>query len=76
MAVDTANKRFSIVHFGCPWRGILPIPDGSLDAGDRIELEYLYRGFFDVWAVTQLYQRRIGGRHPHGLDDWSVSYQA
>lgn len=35
MSLDTASKRFSLMHLACPWRMTLPLPDGTLDAGDR-----------------------------------------
>jgi hypothetical protein len=35
VALDTVAKRFSAIHLGSPWRGILPIPDGALGQGDR-----------------------------------------
>ena len=35
MALDTVNKRLSAIHVGLPWRGILPLPDGAIDQGDR-----------------------------------------
>ena len=46
MAVDTANKRFSLLGFsqgrGFPY--VLPIPDNSFNAGDRYQLVHLYQG--------------------------------
>jgi hypothetical protein len=35
MALDTVGKRFSALNSMCPWRGILPIPDGTIEQGDR-----------------------------------------
>ena len=46
MAVDTRNKRFSMLGLGqargCPL--VFPNPDGSFDAADRAQLDYLYQG--------------------------------
>ena len=35
MAIDTRQKRQSVINLGSAWRDILPIPDGSFDEGDR-----------------------------------------
>ena len=35
MAVDTRNKRISIIGLGLPWRGLLPLPDGTISEADR-----------------------------------------
>jgi hypothetical protein len=40
MALDTAAKRFSIMHLSCPWRMTLPLPDGTLASEDRQQLIY------------------------------------
>lgn len=42
MALDSALKRASALNIGCPWRGVLPIPDGTVDEEDRPVLAYLY----------------------------------
>lgn len=44
MAADTANKRYSAMHMGCPWRSALPLPDGSVNSGDRAVMLLLYAG--------------------------------
>lgn len=44
MAVDTANKRASVINFGTPWVGVLPPPDGSVDTEDRQLVLNLYSG--------------------------------
>lgn len=44
MAIDTALKRFSAINAGNPWRGILPIPDGTVSAADRQIVVLLYGG--------------------------------
>ena len=42
---DTAAKRLSGINIGCPWRGLLPIPDGDISsAGDRQTIAFLYSG--------------------------------
>lgn len=45
MAVDTRNKRFSMLGLNGSCRVVLPNPDGDLDSSaDRQQLVYLYSG--------------------------------
>ena len=46
MAIDTAAKRNSaIATRRLPWfRRFAPIPSGTVDAGDRQQLAFVYRG--------------------------------
>ena len=44
MAVDTASKRGSAICMLCPWRAIPPIPDGTIDQGDRQHAAWMYSG--------------------------------
>lgn len=44
MAVDTRNKRDSVIAIGLPWRMRLPAPDGTLDQADRQHICLLYSG--------------------------------
>jgi len=44
MAVDTANKRFSMMTLGRPGQPPLFVPDGSIGQGDRQALLGLYSG--------------------------------
>lgn len=43
MAVDTAEKRFSMMSFGQPFNKLRP-PTGSVDAAERATLLDLYSG--------------------------------
>lgn len=43
MALDTFRKRLSAILLTCPWRVALPLPDGTVDQGDRQHLLYLGR---------------------------------
>ncbi len=45
MAVDTANKRYSLIGFGAPIPRLLPIPDGAVGGSDRAMLLFLYHGY-------------------------------
>lgn len=47
MAIDTAAKRHSALHFLA--RGV-PRPDGTIDAGDRLTLTGQYRGIIGTPA--------------------------
>jgi hypothetical protein len=45
MAVDTANKRYSMFGFGAPARLVMPEPDGGFSTqADRQHVVYLYSG--------------------------------
>jgi hypothetical protein len=44
MAVDTRDKRFSFMHLDLPFPGVFPNPDGTIDAGDRLQFLRKYRG--------------------------------
>lgn len=39
---DTADKRAAAVQVGRPFRMTLPVPDGSIDVGNRAHLAYSY----------------------------------
>lgn len=45
MAVDTRNKRASILGIGLAAALVLPSPDGSVDAPDRPHVSFTYVGF-------------------------------
>lgn len=44
MAVDTRQKRHSLIGYGLAFRLTLPTSDGTLDVGDRQHLAGLYSG--------------------------------
>ena len=44
MAVDSKEKRLSIINLGLPWWTTLPEADGAIDADDRLHLLNLYSG--------------------------------
>lgn len=44
MAVDTANKRYSMIQFARMSTHMLPIPDGTIGVQDRAMYEHLYHG--------------------------------
>lgn len=44
MAIDTAAKRASVFGIAVPALLVLPFPDGAVDAGDRLHVDWLYRG--------------------------------
>lgn len=50
MAIDTEDKRRSTVGLWAVIR-VLPVPNGSINAGDRAHL-WVYRGHFDVVAIA------------------------
>lgn len=42
MAIDTANKRKSVINFSVPGAYLLPIPDGSITAVNRRQMTDSY----------------------------------
>lgn len=52
MALDTAAKRLSAVAIGSPWRPVVPVPDGTLDQGDRQTFARLARAVLATSAVA------------------------
>lgn len=50
MAIDTETKRKSILGFGSG--DLLPKQDGTIDAGDRLTLLWLYSGIAAAAAAT------------------------
>ena len=49
MAIDSRQKRRSIMAMGLPWRSVsLPIPDGTIGQADRQMLLYGYAGI--LWG--------------------------
>ena len=44
MAVDTRDKRMSIMSVSLPWRGAFPLADGAITAPDRLIFPYYYSG--------------------------------
>ena len=43
--IDTAEKRLSMLDFGLETQVALPFPTGTIDAGERLHLLWLYSGF-------------------------------
>lgn len=47
MAVDTRNKRFSLMGIAQPWLLTLPYADGTPTVADGYQYDLAYRGFAD-----------------------------
>lgn len=66
MAIDTANKRFSAMLLGMPWRGINCFPSGTVDGAARRALAYLYSGILASGAAAvrrcSLLLTKVGNR--------------
>lgn len=70
--MDTATKRASAINISSPWRGILPLPDGSIDAIDRQVVSFMYGGIlatvqavvagryqdYGIWPPQSAYERQ------------------
>ncbi len=61
MAIDTQNKRRSALRFA------LPVPDGFVDLGDRVQVTWNYMGFSSVPILT-------GAAIVHGPRDTHIAY--
>lgn len=48
MSADTAAKRYSAMNIGAPWRGLNVPPSGSVSAGERNAVMFLYSGIAAV----------------------------
>jgi len=55
MAIDTRQKRRSIVNMRCPWRRTLPAGDGTIDQGDRQQVLGYYSGILWSEDLTSFY---------------------
>lgn len=53
MAIDTRNKRMSMIGFGLPVPSVLPRPDGTIGVIDRSHLLWLYAGFILIYAAVE-----------------------
>jgi hypothetical protein len=53
MAVDTRDKRFSMMGFSLPIPKVLANPDGTIDSADRYQMLYLYSGISLAGAPTE-----------------------
>lgn len=48
MAVNTRDERASTIHVMLPFGRLLPNPNGSVSAADRVQTAYGYAGFVAV----------------------------
>ena len=61
MAADTANKRFSAMTIGLPWRGVNRVPTGVVDDDERAAVLGLYSGFLEDVTGAVSEGTEIGG---------------
>ena len=64
MAVDSRDKRMSMVTLGSPVPMLLPNPDGTIGDSDRAMFMYLYHGIA-LTAAVQVY-----GGQARGIQDY------
>jgi hypothetical protein len=55
VAIDTRNRRASILGLKLPFGRVLPNPDGLIDAQDRGQLVGEYSGSFDTSGTDSVY---------------------
>ena len=58
MPIDSRDKRASAISVTLPWRGMLPVPDGTLVQGDRQQVALMYRGILASAAIANPYPPR------------------
>lgn len=51
MAIDSRDKRSSAIHVGLPWRGMYPLPDGTIGQEDRQHAATFYRGVSSLSVI-------------------------
>jgi len=54
MAIDTANKRYSMIGYDLPFVRVYPVPDSAITSPDRQQFVFKYSGidFSGQVAVT------------------------
>ena len=62
--LDTREKRASGVHVSLPWRGLLPLPDGTVSQADRQQTATFYAGIAagEVEVANYIIPTRRGRR--------------
>jgi len=53
MAIDTESKRRSALNVSLQPGLLLPAPDSAIGAGDRAQMCWCYRAFFDPAAAVR-----------------------
>lgn len=51
MAIDTADRRASAIMPGLPFRGLYPLPNGTIAGNDRPQVIFLYRFTAEVVVI-------------------------
>jgi hypothetical protein len=82
VAINTRNRRFSLVGMARPWMAVLPNPDGPVDQPDRQHFEYCYPGITfsagielgaaGIGATWVLSASRTTWKLPVGRTMWKV----
>jgi hypothetical protein len=62
MAVDTRDRRASVLLLAEPFGRVLPHPDGAVTQPDRQQLSLFYRGISALAANIMAVERSIGRR--------------
>jgi hypothetical protein len=65
--MDTALKRASAMNVASPWRGVLPLPDGTVAQEDRQVLALLYSGTAATAPATATGRLQINIRISIGI---------
>jgi hypothetical protein len=59
--LDTAEKRISGINPSSPWRALLPLPDSTINQGDRETASYMYSGINTAGPVGYRAQYSLSG---------------
>ena len=89
MAIDTRDRRASAIHIASPWRGILPLSDGTVGQPDRQIVPFFYSGITagaaadpSAWVeatqesetwTARTKQSEIWTERPQQTETWTVS---
>ena len=66
MAIDTASRRSAAINVGCAWRGLWPIPDGTVGREDKVHVAYHYAGLppyliYEISVPSAQFVQQSGG---------------
>lgn len=67
MAVDTANKRISVLNLGTGDAMLTSEPNTSVDDEDRYSLGYIYAGITPLEPSVEENGLNSGGSQPHRI---------
>lgn len=67
-----AHERRGAIHVGLPWRGLLPLPDGTISNLDRRQAAYCYPLVAEVFIV-QIFDVAARVTRRHGVTGYATT---